>query len=454
LRAARFSFRRSPRLGYPPAKGVDELESGVSGNGSRETAEAEAEEVARVRIRRPWRAILSSLAVAACAASAAAQAARPAPGALEVQAILEVKKTAPGAAVPVSVRLVNHASTPIGPLEVRVRPLPLDPSAPAPTPRVLGGGQALTQSHTLVAREEGNFTISVWILDGSGDVLLAHEAGTLEVASPSWIGPSAPAVVAAFVTIVGTLLIQILIWRLNRRQRTTETVAQMVVGMARDYFGTLSGTLVELARTVKRLSAAGEEREHLQIRAFFFFGVFLHKENQFAFDQGVMYLPHLWAEGAVSTIASRLLRLVPLTSEQEAMVHKCFADIALMQRSAGPVPGVDFEFRTLFDFERMMGNARRQYAPFEQRRIREVFDGVKARFELPDTVQGILDLEEALRAIIEYESTVMFEEVYVRGDQDRELPEKPPKGFDSIVEGVSTWKRVRELVEQAGAGLR
>ena len=409
-----------------------------------------------MRVRRPGIAILlGGLAVAVAAVSVAAQAVAPSTDPLDVHVILEVKKTLLGAKVPVSVRIINRTSAPVGPLEVRIRPLPRDESEPSPPPRALAAGQSLTQAHVLAATTAGTYTISVWILDARGDVLLVREAGTLEVVAPAWIGPSAPAVVAAIVTIVGTLLIQIVIWRLNRRQRTTETVAQMVVGMARDYFGTLSGTLVELARTVKGLpEATGAEREHLRVRAFFFFGVFLHKENQFAFDQGVMYLPHLWAENAVSTIAAGLLRLVPLTKQQEAVVHKCFADIALMQRGSGDVKGVDFEFRTLYDFERMLRDERRDYAPVEQRRVREVFESVQSRFEDPDTIGRILDLEEALRAIIEYESTVMFQEVYVRKDQNRELPVDAPRGFDSIVDGVSTWQRVRHLVGTARADLR
>lgn len=393
--------------------------------------------------------IIASLAVFASPRALVAQAPRPAADSLDVQTILEVKKAAPGARIPVTVRVINRGAAPVGPIEVRVRPLPLDLSAPYLPARLLIPGQAVSHAFTLIADREGTYALSVWIVDDKGEILVAREVGTLEVAPTTWIGPSAPAIIAAFVTIVGTLFIQAMILRLNRRQRTTEAVTQMVVGLARDYFGTLSGTLVELARSVKAIDdATGSEREHLRIRAFFFFGIFLHKENQFAFDQGVMYLPHLWAENAVSTITARLLRLVPLTKEQEAVVHKCFSDIAIMQRGGADAKGVDFEFRTLFDFERMLRDERRDYAPFEQRRVREVYDSVKDRFDDEETIGQVLELEEALRAIIEYESTVMFEDVYVRKDQARDLPPVAPKGFDSIVDGV-TWQQVRDRVQSA-----
>ena len=392
--------------------------------------------------------VLASLALLASPAGLAAQSPPSVAGPLDVQTILEVKKTAPGARVPVTVRVVNRDASPIGPVEVKIRPLPLDPAAPVLGPRLLLPGQSLAHAFTLLAEHAGTYAISVWIVDGNGTLLLAQEAGTLEVSPTTWIGPSAPAIIAAIVTITGTLFIQIMIWRLNRRQRATEAVTQMVVGMARDYFGTLSGTLVELTRAVRAMrdpALSPREREHLRIRAFFFFGIFLHKENQFAFDQGVMFLPHLWAEGAVGTIVAAVLRLVPLSKEQEAVVHKCFSDIALVQRGAGDAKGVDFQFRTLFDFEQMLREDRRDYAPVEQRRVREVYDAVKAEFEKAATIERIQTLEEALRAIIEYEFTVMFEDVYVSKTQERELPLAAPKGFDAIIDGVS-WREVRERV--------
>ncbi len=392
--------------------------------------------------------LLVSLALLAAPVRLVAQSPPSAAAPLEVQTILEVKKTMPGMRVPITVRVLNRGSAPVGPVEMKIRPLPLDPAAPALAPRLLLPGQSLAHAFTLLAEHAGTYAISVWIVDGSGELLLAQEAGALEVAPTTWVGPSAPAIIAAIVTIVGTLFIQVMIWRLNRRQRTTEAVSQMVVGMARDYFGTLSGTLVELTRALKAIrdpAITPEEREHLHVRAFFFFGIFLHKENQFAFDQGVMYLPHLWAEGAVGSIVAEVLRMVDLRKEQEAVVHKCFSDIAIMQRGPGDAKGVDFQFRTLFDFERMLRAERQDYARVEQRRVREVYDEVKAKFEDPEVIERIRMLEEALRAIIEYEFTSIFADVYVSKEQERELPLVAPKGFNAIVDGV-TWKEVRERV--------
>jgi len=395
--------------------------------------------------------MLASLALLATSAGLAAQSPSSVAGPLDVQVILEVKKTTPGSRVPVTVRLVNRGSAPVGPFEVKVRPLPLDPAAPVLAPRLLVPGESLAHAFTLLAEREGTYAISVWLVDAGGELLLAQEAGTLEVAPTTWIGPSAPAIIAAIVTIVGTIFVQLMIWRLNRRQRSTEAVTQMVVGMARDYFGTLSGTLVELTRAVKALrepDISESEREHLRVRAFFFFGIFLHKENQFAFDQGVMYLPHLWAEGAVGTIVAAVLRLVDLKKEQEAVVHKCFSDIAIMQRGPGDAKGVDFQFRTLFDFEQMLRAERQDYAPIEQRRVRAVYDAVKAKFEDPDIMERIETLEEALRAIIDYEFTVIFEDVYVSKEQERELPLVAPRNFDAIIDGVK-WAEVRARVLEA-----
>jgi hypothetical protein len=432
-----------------------EVRREVSDHGARETAaETEEEKVKVVCVRRVWIGLplLASLALFGAPTRLAAQSTPSVAAPLEVQTILEVKKTTPGSRVPVTVRLVNRGATPVGPFEMKLRPLPLDPAAPVLAPRLLVPGQSLAHAFTLLAEHEGTYAITLWLVDAGGEPLLVQEAGTLEVASTAWIGPSAPAIIAAILTIVGTIFVQVMIWRLNRRQRSTEAVTQMVVGMARDYFGTMSGTLVELTRAVKALrnpDITASEREHLRVRAFFFFGIFLHKENQFAFDQGVMYLPHLWAEGAVGTIVAAVLRLVDLTKEQEAVVHKCFSDIAIMQRGVGDAKGVDFAFRTLFDFERMLRAERQDYAPVEQRRVRAVYDAVKAKFDDPDVMERIEAFEKALRAIIDYEFTVIFEDVYVNKAQDRDLPVAAPRNFDAIIDGV-TWAEVRARVLEAG----
>jgi hypothetical protein len=359
---------------------------------------------------------------------------------VDLQIFLETRKTHPGSRVVVSVWIANRGTTQVGPFLIRAQPLPQVDVVPASPPQPILAGDTVVRSIVLLAQDEGVFTVNVSIHSEQGHPLLIREAGTVEVVRSSWLGLASPGLVAAvsgFLTIVGTLLVQLVIWKLNRRQRGSETVAQMVVSMARDYFGTLSGALNELARAVKQLpTSSGDEREHLLARCFFFFGTFLHKENEFAFSQGVMYLPHLWAEQAVSDISVKLLRLVPLTRAQEAVVHKCFSDIAVVQRGLPGRGPVEFEIRTLFDFEGMIRD-RADYISAERRRLHEVFDAIVTQFERPETVQSILDLEEALRTIIEYESTVMFEEVYLGKKQVRELPVDAPNGFDSIIGGLA-----------------
>ena len=56
---------------------------------------------------------------------------------LDVQAILEVRKTTPAMGVPITVRVLNRGAAPTGPVGVRIRPPPLDPAPPVLAPPLL-----------------------------------------------------------------------------------------------------------------------------------------------------------------------------------------------------------------------------------------------------------------------------------------------------------------------------
>jgi hypothetical protein len=99
--------------------------------------------------------LLVSLALLAAPVRLVAQSPPSAAAPLEVQTILEVKKTMPGMRVPITVRVLNRGSAPVGPVEVKIRPLPLDPTAPALAPRLLLPGQSLAHAFTLLAEHAG-----------------------------------------------------------------------------------------------------------------------------------------------------------------------------------------------------------------------------------------------------------------------------------------------------------
>ncbi len=173
-------------------------------------------------------------------------------------------------------------------------------------------------------------------------------------------------------TLVATLLIQARTLRATREQKSAESVAQIILATGREYYGTMSGALLRLAEAAKRLDATPSpaERDHLLVRCFFFFGTFLYKENEFTFSANIIFLPDLWAEGAVRRMIDAVLTLVPLDQPQEAILHKCFSDIALLQRDPSARKHVAVGARNLFELETLL-NERALTVRAEHRQLQE-----------------------------------------------------------------------------------
>jgi len=195
-------------------------------------------------------------------------------------------------------------------------------------------GGVLRREFEIQANQPGIFTVgvTVTVAGHSGSRI---EAGALEVIeAPGRFASYKDALplVVALIALVGslftgivTILNQRKILEETRRQKAAESVSQLILQTARDYYGAISWAIGGLASSARRLKdATTEEREHLLARCFFFFGTVLHKDNEFSFSQGVLYLPDLWAESDMRRMIDSVIDLVPLTQSQEAVVHKCF----------------------------------------------------------------------------------------------------------------------------------
>ena len=66
----------------------------------------------------------------------------------------------------------------------------------------------------------------------------------------------------------------------------------------------------------------------------------------------------------------------------------------------------------------------------------------------------LVELERSLRAILEYELTIMFREWYGTGDRQMEMPIDAPSDFDAIAGSTEKWGRVLEVVRDAREGKR
>jgi len=258
-----------------------------------------------------------------------------------ITAWIDAKRTFVGETTSLWIRVANDSEAPIGPLQISVTPPGV---VRQPNIRFLiPPRRSVLQNVAVLSRQEGTFTIRVALsLDGQHAEPI--EAGTLEIVErPSVFGrypglipviASAVTLLGTLVTLVATLIIQGRTLRATREQKSAESVAQIILATGREYYGTMSGALLRLAEAARRLDATPSpaERDHLLVRCFFFFGTFLYKENEFTFSANIIFLPDLWAEGAVRRMIDAVLALVPLDQPQEAILHKCFSDIALLQR--------------------------------------------------------------------------------------------------------------------------
>ena len=289
-------------------------------------------------MRLAWRQVF--LASAALLVAGVAQAAE----LRVISAALDTRKVFVGQPAQLLVQLANDGKAEIGPVEISVVPKSL----------VAAKGIFMIPPGTLEEREieihpkqSGSFTVQARVVIG-GRPFSTVDAGVLEVVEAPGtfapyrdIFPVVAALVATLGALAGTLVTLIVTVRKQkeildetRRQKAADTVSQIVLQVARDYYGEIGGATAGLAGAARRLQAEGtaEEREHLLARCFFFFGTVLHKDNEFSFSQGLLFLPDLWAEADMRRMIDELLELVPLTQAQETVIHKCFSDVAVLQR--------------------------------------------------------------------------------------------------------------------------
>jgi hypothetical protein len=394
----------------------------------------------RLRRRLGTVALLLLLALVASRAGAADD--------LEAAAFLEVRKTAVGHAGRLIVELTNHGTASLGPLALTVTP-----GGKTDVTGIIPAGATVDRAIEIPAAAPGVFNVRVRIGE-AGRRRAELDAGSFEVVEPPGALRDLIPIVASVIALLGTLatlvvtsVMQLKVLRATREQKAAESVAQIVLAMAREYYGTVSGAISALATAVRRLEddPAPDEREHLLVRSFFFFGTLLYKDNEFAFSHNVMFLPDLWAEEDVRNLVDDVLRLVPLTRAQEAVVHKAFSDVAAVQRGGVEAATVKVRARNLYDFEALIRD-RTHNVREEQRQIQAVFDAVRARFEEPEVVQGIKDVDDAMRAIMEYEFTEMFGDFYGRTTPNRRRPASLPR-FDEIV-GPGRWAELRRTLDR------
>jgi hypothetical protein len=394
-----------------------------------------------------------------------------------ITAWLDAKKVLVGQRTQLIVRLVNDAAVPVAQVQIAVTPKSLIKDAASITAFTVPAKAVIQREFEIQPEQIGVFNVGA-VVTIAGHPLPRIDAGALEVTeAPNRFAPyrDVVPVVAAFVALIGSLVALIFtvrnqkqILHETRRQKAAETVSQIVLQVARDYYGAIGGAVSGLASATRRLQAevTAEEREHLLVRSFFFFGTVVHKDNEFSFGQGLLFLPDLWAEADMRRMIDEVLELVPLTQAQEAVVHKCFSDMAVLQRGENS-SAVTLKARNLYELEKLLldrfANIREDH-----RRVLEVFNEVKGRFATPEAATLVQDIERAMRGLMEYEFTIMFADFY-RGRQPkgtwrsrfriwqetRRNARAAPYGdrpktllaFDEIVRAPS-WQEVSGILEQ------
>lgn len=359
-------------------------------------------------------------------------------------------------AITLTISLRNAGPTTVGPIEIEMLPpFTLAHDLRQSLSRLeLRPKQWIFRTATIRPSQKGPVPLVIRLRVATSDEVRHEHIGSVEVLEPPSIWQENRDLLASVVpmsvatlAVLATIGVQLFVLRGARRQKTAESVATMVVNQGREYYAGMSGALRGLQRSLDKMATAAEgERKHLLRRAFFFFGMFLYKENEFPFSHGFMYLPHLWAEEAVAWIILRVFELVPLTQRQEAVVHKCFSDIERLHNAshAGDVTVV-FKARTLYELEQLLLKDNAEMSEAE-RELREVYGAVCKRLTDGAVASTIGDLERALRAIIEYEFTEVFREWYGGGAADRAIPELPPEDFEAISGGTADWQTVRRTL--------
>ena len=316
---------------------------------------------------------------------------------------------------------------------------------------VVPPGGRLLRRITVVPRQLGPFDVEVQ-LTSPGDAVLELIA-RLEVTAPagfwSTYGQSVVTVGLAFLAAAVTVGVQMFVLRSTKRQKAAESVVQIIISQGRDYYFALSGALKNLVKTLEALPTTpqGPERDHLVRRAFFFFGIFTYKENEFAFNHGFLFLGHLWGELAVRRIVDKIATLVPLARADEAIIHKCFSDMWRVHLgSAGRDSAQLFSVRTLYDLERLLEKPGwRRSGPEEE--LQRAYAAVTPHLLHPETLERLRSLAKDLSSILEYEFTKLFQDWYAGAKGQRQMPRKAPPDFNDIVEGPPRWDQIRSSVE-------
>lgn len=316
---------------------------------------------------------------------------------------------------------------------------------------VLPARGRLLRRVTITPDQAGPFDVQVQLMT-PGDAVREPIARLEVIQPPSFLatyGPVGIPLAVAVLTAVVTIGVQLGVWRAARRQKASESIVEIVTAQGRDYYFTMSGALKNLVKTLEVLSASnpGAEQDHLLRRAFFFFGIFAYKENEFAFNHGFLFLGNLWGELAVRRIVDRIANLVPLARSDEAIIHKCFSDMWRVHRgSAGPDAAQLFSVRTLYDLERVLTKPL-WGCSISDEALRRAYDAVTPHLLKRETLEHLRALGKALAGILEYEFTKLFQDWYAGAKGQRQMPKKPPRDFNDIVGGSPRWEEVLAAVE-------
>lgn len=302
----------------------------------------------------------------------------------------------------------------------------------------------LRRSLTIVPMQSGPVDVLVQLSTPSD--ARTEPLARLEVLEPpSWwtkYGASGLSVFLALVAAIVTIWIQLHALSVGKKQKASDSVITIITAQGRDFYFAISGALKGFKNSLELLprTQSPVERDHLLRRAFFFFGLFLYKENEFAFRHGYLYLANLWAEGAIRRILDEVLVLVPLTRSEEAILHRCFSDAwHLHQDPTIAAEGSDFlSIRTLYDLEVVLDKVA---GTVLERRLQEVFASVRPHLADQAKLGRLQELSKAFTGILEYEFTTLFKDWYQGAKGDREVPRESPIGFDSIV-GHGGWASV------------
>ncbi len=368
----------------------------------------------------------------------------------------------------VTVSLKNTGTTSAGPFEVEVQPFAARHDINQPLSGIrLRPQESTARTITVLPNHTGPVELLVRLRSGTSGDLRFEKIGVVEIVEPLTLfqryrdlltlaGPF----VSALIVAVMTLTLQLFLFQGGRRQKAHETVSQIVTAQSRDYYSAVLSAVSELARSLRHVSTSGTntQRDHFVRRAFYFFGVFIYKESEFAFRGGLFYLPHLWAEDVVARLLTEISEQVKLPLMHEAIVHKCFSDVErIRNRYDKDDPTIRFAVRTFHDLDELLQRPVSATTPSEERDLVAAFSAAAPQFADPEVIERIRAIEAQLRAVITYEFTKMFGHWYRGRNARRTLPEKPPEDFEAISGEDAHWEAILDAAskeDRAGSSQR